>query len=64
MEISSVGQRQGREAAPPGWRGPQRSEDTGQVGQTLDVDRSGHALRAVSRDGSSLLTCLAASDPR
>lgn len=32
MEISSVGQRQGREAAPPGWRGPQCSEDTGQAG--------------------------------
>ena len=27
---------QGREAAPPDWRGPQRSEDTGQTGLSLE----------------------------
>lgn len=28
---------QGREAAPSGWRGPQRSEDTGLTGRILDA---------------------------
>ena len=28
---------QGRAAAPAGWRGPQRSDDTGQAGRTLDA---------------------------
>ncbi len=27
---------QGRQADPPGWRGPQRSEDTGQAGLSLE----------------------------
>jgi hypothetical protein len=30
---------QGRVAAPSGWCGPQRSEDTGQAGRILDAPR-------------------------
>lgn len=34
---------QGREAAPAGWRGPQRSEDSGLLGRTLDAAGVAHA---------------------
>ena len=44
---------QGREAAPAGWRGPQRSEDTGRTGRTLDAagvpQRSRHGRGDVGR---------------
>ena len=38
---------QGREAAPAGWCGPQRSEDTGQTGRTLDASGTAHAPGAL-----------------
>ena len=44
---------QGRTAAPAGWRGPQRSEDTGRTGRTLDAagvaQRSRHGRGDVGR---------------
>ena len=41
---------QGRAAAPAGWRGPQRSEDTGQAGRTLDVTGAAIAWHSGGRD--------------
>ena len=40
---------QGREAAPAGWRGPQRSEDSGLLGRTLDAGVSDPTLPRVEQ---------------
>lgn len=43
---------QGRVAAPSGWCGPQRSEDTGQAGRILDAVR---VVRSLPGQGDVIL---------
>ena len=48
LAVSAAGGSRAR-SGPAGWRGPQRSEDTGQPGQTLDATRAAPACASGGR---------------